>query len=124
MKVRTRNEIRTNCTFNDLDENEDILKQPQKLQRARLSIDYSSSQLNTGQLDEIQTSPQVYNKQPCSRTSSRLKVRTERSAMILGSIVVLFILTHCYRMALKIYELSSPNAHTIEKFKDCYSIKR
>ena len=44
--------------------------------------------------------------------------------MILGSIVILFILTHCYRMALKIYELSSPNAHTIEKFKTCYSLKR
>ena len=51
--------------------------------------------------------------------SSKLNVRLDRSAMILASIVILFILTHSYRMALKSYEIVSPNAHTIEKFNIC-----
>ena len=52
--------------------------------------------------------------------SSKLIVRLDRSAMILASIVILFILTHGYRMALKSYEILSPNAHTIEKFNICF----
>ena len=52
--------------------------------------------------------------------SSKLNVRLDRSAMILASIVILFILTHSYRMALKTYEILSPNAHTIEKFNICF----
>lgn len=52
--------------------------------------------------------------------SSKLNVRLDRSAMILASIVILFILTHSYRMALKSYEILSPNAHTIEKFNICF----
>ena len=59
-----------------------------------------------------------------AKQSTKLKVRTEKSAMVLGLIVILFIFTHSYRMALKLYELSSPNAHTIEKFKYCYALKR
>ena len=56
--------------------------------------------------------------------SSKLKVRTDRSAMVLVSIVILFLLTHSYRIALKVYEVASPNAHTIEKFKICFALKR
>ena len=58
------------------------------------------------------------------KQSTKLKVRTEKSAMVLGSIVILFLFTHSYRMALKLYDVSSPNAHTIEKFKICYTLRR
>ena len=55
---------------------------------------------------------------------SRLKVRTEKSATILGLIVVLFIFTHCYRMALKVYEVALPSLNTTEHFKTCFILKR
>ena len=69
---------------------------------------------------------------PCSQISherpptqsSKLRVRTDKSAMVLFSIVVLFLLAHGYRIALKTYEIASPNAHTIEKFKICFALKR
>jgi hypothetical protein len=57
-------------------------------------------------------------------SSTKLRVRTDRSAMVLVSIVILFVLTHSYRIALKVYEVASPNAHTIEKFKICFALKR
>ena len=52
--------------------------------------------------------------------SSKLKIRLDRSAMLLASIVVLFILTHSYRIALKTYEITAPNANTNEKFNTCF----
>ena len=52
--------------------------------------------------------------------ASKLNVRLDRSAMLLTSIVILFILTHSYRMALKSYEILSPNTHTIENFNICF----
>ena len=63
---------------------------------------------------------------PQSRTRhpTKLKVRTDKSALILVTIVVLFIITHCYRLALKIYEVASPSAHTMESFEICYSLGR
>ena len=64
------------------------------------------------------------NAQECPPHSSRLKIRTDKSARILVSIVVLFLLAHSYRMAIKAYEIASPNAHTIEKFKMCFALKR
>ena len=93
--------------------------------KSRSSIDFGTSCCKETNLDQMAKSIDRKNEQSVSKHSpSRFKVRTERSAKILGSIVVLFILTHCYRMALKIYELSSPNAHTIEGFQTCYSLKR
>ena len=58
------------------------------------------------------------------RTSTRLKVRKDRSAAVLVSIVILFLITHCYRLALKIYEVALPNTHTMEEFETCFSLKR
>ena len=93
--------------------------------KSRSSIEIRTSGYNETDLDQSQKSIDRKNEQSAPKHSpSRFKVRTERSAKILGSIVVLFILTHCYRMALKIFELSSPNAHTIEGFQTCYSLKR
>ena len=69
----------------------------------------------------------------CSNTSSsshkqlqmsRLKVRTEKSAIILGLIVVLFIFTHCYRIAMKIYEVALPSSNTTEHFQVCFALRR
>ena len=65
--------------------------------------------------------PSLSNKQ---QKMSRLKVRTDKSAIILGLIVVLFIFTHCYRIALKIYEVALPNSNTTEHFKVCFALKR
>ena len=58
------------------------------------------------------------------KTSTKLKVRTDRSAVVLVSIVILFLITHCYRLALKVYEVASPNAQTMETFKVCFALKR
>ena len=58
------------------------------------------------------------------RKSTKLKVRTDRSAVVLVSIVILFLITHCYRLALKVYEVASPNAQTMETFKVCFALKR
>ena len=56
--------------------------------------------------------------------STKLKVRTEKSAIILGLIVVLFLFTHSYRMIIKIYEVALPNSNTTENFKICFTLKR
>ena len=98
---------------------------PPRFTKAQSSIDIGTSGYNETNLHQTERSIDSRNEQSIPKHSpSRFKVRTERSAKILGSIVVLFILTHCYRMALKIFELSSPNAHTIEGFQTCYSQKR
>ena len=59
-----------------------------------------------------------------SMSSTRLKVRTDRSAAVLVSIVILFMITHCYRLALKVYEVASPNRQTMESFQKCYALGR
>ena len=59
-----------------------------------------------------------------SMSSARLKVRTDRSAAVLVSIVILFMITHCYRLALKVYEVASPNRQTMESFQKCYALGR
>ena len=61
---------------------------------------------------------------PKQQQLSRLKVRTEKSAITLGLIVVLFIFTHCYRMAMKIYEVALPSLNTTEHFKVCFVLRR
>jgi hypothetical protein len=58
------------------------------------------------------------------KQSTKLKVRTEKSAVILALIVILFLFTHSYRMALKVYEVALPSTNTIERFKLCFSLKR
>ena len=56
---------------------------------------------------------------------NKLKVRTEGSAMVLASIIILFFIAHSFRLAFKIYEINLANdALTIEKFKICFALKR
>ena len=49
---------------------------------------------------------------------------TEKSSLILVSIVVLFITTHSYRIALKMYEVLMPQRNTKENFLRCISVGR
>ena len=55
---------------------------------------------------------------------TKLKVRTEKSAVVFALVVILFLLTHSYRMALKVYEVALPNSFSIDRFKMCFSLKR
>ena len=55
--------------------------------------------------------------------STPLKVSTYKSATILISMVVLFLLTHFYRVTLKIYEISTPK-HNMKDFAFCVSKDR
>ena len=55
--------------------------------------------------------------------STQLKVSTYKSATILISMVVLFLLTHFYRVTLKIYEISTPK-HNMKDFTFCISQDR
>ena len=51
-------------------------------------------------------------------------IPAEKSSLILVAIVLLFILTHSYRLALKVYEVLMPQGNTFENFKRCFSIGR
>ena len=61
---------------------------------------------------------------PRHKSPMKLKVRTEKSAIVFALIVTLFLLTHSYRMALKVYEVALPNSFSVETFKMCFSLKR
>ena len=56
--------------------------------------------------------------------SIRQRITTEKTTIILVAIVVLFVITHSYRLALKIYEVVMPQSNTMESFQRCYSIGR
>ena len=61
--------------------------------------------------------------QPQRTISTQLKVSTYKSATILISMVILFLLTHFYRVTLKIYEISTPK-HNMKDFAFCVSKDR
>ena len=52
------------------------------------------------------------------------QVPAEKSSLILVTIVLLFIVTHSYRLALKLYEVLNPDKNTYENFQKCYSVGR
>ena len=56
--------------------------------------------------------------------SIRQRITTEKTTIILVAIVVLFVITHSYRLALKIYEVLMPQSNTMDSFQRCYSIGR
>ena len=58
------------------------------------------------------------------KLSTKLKVRTEKSAIVFALMVILFLLTHSYRMALKVYEVLMPNSFSVEHVEMCFSLKR
>ena len=54
------------------------------------------------------------------KRSSRLEVRTYKSAIVLISIVIFFSLTQSFRLALKMFEVfSTPKTNTMKKFMIC-----
>ena len=61
---------------------------------------------------------------PRIKQPMKLKVRTEKSAIVFALIVTLFLLTHSYRMALKVYEVLMPNSFSVEHVEMCFSLKR
>ena len=53
-----------------------------------------------------------------------VQIPTEKSTLILVAIVLLFILTHSFRLALKMYEVLMPHGNTLESFERCLSVGR
>lgn len=103
------------------------------LSTSSIDLGASNPQNNEGmkQRSEVHETPPVelhsvstHLKNKIRRQSTKLKIRTEKSALMLGLIVILFIFTHSYRMALKVYEVALPNINTIERFELCFALKR
>ena len=93
----------------------------QRLMNHKLDIQEHDGiqKIETFPIGEIQSNSIPRIKQPM-----KLKVRTEKSAIVFALIVTLFLLTHSYRMALKVYEVALPNSFSVETFKMCFSLKR
>ena len=53
-----------------------------------------------------------------------MQIPTEKSTIILVAIVVLFIITHSFRLSLKMYEVLIPHGNTLESFERCLSVGR
>ena len=59
-----------------------------------------------------------------NNTATDWHVPSEKSSMILVAIVLLFVVTHSYRLALKVYEVVIPQGNTFENFKRCFAVGR
>ena len=57
---------------------------------------------------------------PASPGMVQFRKKQEKSARILVAIVVVFIMCHCYRLALKVHEFLAPTNHVEESFTYCY----
>ena len=64
-----------------------------------------------------------FHRQSC-QNSCRKKITTEKTSFILIAIVVLFLLTHSYRLAIKFYEALMPQSNTADSFDICFSLGR
>ena len=64
-----------------------------------------------------------FHRQSC-QNSCRKKITTEKTSFILIAIVVLFLLTHSYRLAIKFYEALMPQSNTADNFDICFSLGR
>ena len=51
-------------------------------------------------------------------------IPAEKSSLILVAIVLVFLLSHSFRLALKVYEVLMPQGNTFENFKRCFSLGR
>ena len=60
-----------------------------------------------------------------ARTGSlATRIRMDKSTIILITIVVLFFITHCCRLALKLYDVFLPGSQTYENFDHCLGLGR
>ena len=51
-------------------------------------------------------------------------IPAEKSSLILVAIVLVFLLNHSFRLALKVYEALMPEENTYENYKRCFSLGR
>ena len=54
----------------------------------------------------------------------RKKITTEKTTFILVVIVVLFLITHSYRLSIRFYEALMPQSNTVDSFDFCFSLGR
>ena len=52
------------------------------------------------------------------------RISFQKTHLILVTIVMLFVITHLYRVSLKVYEAFLPQANTFENFTRCNSMGR
>ena len=69
------------------------------------------------------TSPEISRKMSNVSTTT-LPEYKEKSCYTLLAIVLLFLLTHSFRLALKMYEFLMPNGNTLENYERCYTLGR
>ena len=93
---------------------------------SRSSVKQHSNEISSIEMLHLKATSPSNNEINNSSTnqSKKLKVRTQKSFMVLALIVILFLITHCYRMALKIYEVALPELNTIERFQICFTQNR
>ena len=85
-------------------------------------MDPNSSYHNVNQSFPSTKSSHLH-RRPQRSTSTHLKISTYKSATILISMVILFLLTHFYRVTLKIYEITTPK-NNMKDFTFCMSKDR
>ena len=64
-----------------------------------------------------------FHRQSC-QYSCRKKITTEKTTFILIVIVVLFLITHSYRLSIRFYEALMPQSNTVDSFDFCFSLGR
>ena len=100
--------------------------------RVALTNDYRMNSLEISHVSRIQHIKSKSMSTPLCTCTKRnnipinddRQIPAEKSSMILVTIVLLFIVTHSYRLALKLYEVLNPDKNTYENFQKCYAIGR
>ena len=59
-----------------------------------------------------------------NRGFTKKRISTEKTTLILISIVVHFLFTHSYRLTIKFYEALMPQSSTKASFEQCFSLGR
>ena len=67
----------------------------------------------------IQSSLNLNAQQPDKKASNHFKQRTEKSGLVLASIVLTFLVCHTFRMVKKVYEVIHPSSSTEEIYHFC-----
>ena len=89
--------------------------------------DHTSNYQQNKPLEEENTAEMIdsrkkyLQKKICSAISPPAK---ENTCLVLLTIVLLFVLTHSFRLALKIYEILLPGGNTSKHYEQCFSVGR
>ena len=54
------------------------------------------------------------------KMSTHFKQRTEKSGLVLGSIVLTFLICHTFRLVIQVYEVTHPGGSTAERHMFCH----